>query len=237
MTQYRFRSALTTSIIQSAVLFALSSMFMLWHRRCATTATSSRATSVDVSPSPSSAPSSSTTTSSSASVNGPAREPPLLLNVLMGAAIAGNMLLTNRATVLLSYPVQVMFKSSKLLLAIMVRTFVFGRSSPPMDWVAALMLCIGLACFMIPSHDTAAAAAVATTAATAAATAAHEASASTPPVVDAGGDFVLGVLNVVGALFAETAMLNIQEHYMFRTYNATKVRGCRRLCCPSCLVV
>jgi hypothetical protein len=178
--------------------------------------------------------------------------PPLALRLALGAAIAGNILLTNRATVLLSYPIQVLFKSSKLLLAMGVRRCVFGRPNATVDYVAAVLLCAGLAAFMVPS-DHAAATAEAVSAPAVAAVSSTSAAAVTAAVMVAGDaarsgpgggaaaavglaadalraptpwELVLGVASIAGALFSESAMLNLQEHYFFEKHRMSRVCVC-----------
>ena len=164
---------------------------------------------------------------------------------MLGAAIAGNILLTNRATVLLSYPIQVVFKSSKLLLAMAVRRFVFGKRNSTVDCVAAVLLCAGLGCFLAPaatshspshdhSHDTHAhtvlgadgAAGVAGGVGGNGSFAGVEVGGGVAGVLHAAPtlwEFMLGIASIVGALFAESAMLNLQEHYFFEKYKTPRV--------------
>ena len=155
---------------------------------------------------------------------------PLKWQLLLGVSIAANILLTNAASVLLSYPIQVVFKSSKLLVAMAVKSCVFRQPNSRTDVLAAVLLTMGLCCFLVPG--TMAAAAPAPIAAAAAATA-NAVDASTPEV-DAmmatknhldmdvfavSHRQLLGCLAVGVALLAEAVMLNLQEHLFFARYH------------------
>ena len=129
---------------------------------------------------------------------------PAHVQLALGVSIAGNVLLTNYATEYLSFPIQVVFKSSKLLVAMLVRSVVFSKPNKRIDYYCAIMLSLGLIGFMWPS------------------------SSHTPTEnegdMDPSSKFVVGVLCVLGSLIAEAVMLNVQEFYLFQQYEVSTVR-------------
>jgi drug/metabolite transporter (DMT)-like permease len=81
----------------------------------------------------------------------PAPSVPIRIQLALGASIAGNVLLTNYATEYLSFPIQVIFKSSKLMVAMFIRSVVFKKPNKRIDYYCATLLSAGLICFMWPS--------------------------------------------------------------------------------------
>ena len=201
ITQLKYRNSLSISIAQSFVLSVLSSIYLYWRSRSPKLP---RDHGIAVDP--------------DADTGGVVASPsivPLPLQIVVGACIAGNILFTNVATVILSYPIQVIFKSSKLLLAMAVRALIFKKPNSLSDYFAAMLLCAGLACFLIPSHSDGG-----HRPANEAATDASELSTD---------EYVTGMLCVFASLLAEAGMLNLQEHYLFERYRVTEVtqHSCR----------
>ncbi len=123
----------------------------------------------------------------------------------LGVSIAGNVLLTNYATEFLSFPIQVVFKSSKLLVAMAVRAIIFHKPNKRIDYWCGIALSLGLIGFMWPSSSTS-----------------DSPDAPTDNVL--GSKFGLGLVCVLGSLLAEAVMLNVQEHYLFQKYEVSTVR-------------
>lgn len=184
-TEYKFYETDAMSLVQSFVLFALGgvSHFLResgWITSCAPSKTKDGTTCSRV---------------------------PMSIQLGLGVSIAANVLLTNYATEFLSFPVQVVFKSSKLLVAMAVRAIVFHKPNKRIDYVCGVMLSLGLIGFMWPSGG------------------------SDSSLL--GGDegeltgttrFIVGLTCVMGSLIAEAVMLNIQEHYLFQKYEVSTVR-------------
>lgn len=124
---------------------------------------------------------------------------PLRIQLALGLSIAGNVLLTNYATEYLSFPVQVVFKSSKLLVAMAVRALIFRKPNKAIDYYCGLLLSAGLIGFMWPSSGS---------------------SSNSNESVEH-SKFLLGLVCVLGSLIAEAVMLNVQEHYLFQQYQVS----------------
>ena len=172
-TEFEFNETEALSLVQSFVLFLLGSVVFLYKSSCRP---------------------------ASAGGPTPAVSVPLYLQLALGASIAGNVLLTNYATEYLSFPVQVIFKSAKLLVAMAIRAFLFKKPNPRIDYLCATLLSLGLIGFMWPDGD----------------------GGGSSTTINS--RFWLGLACVVGSLIAEAAMLNIQEFYLFGKYGMSTVR-------------
>jgi drug/metabolite transporter (DMT)-like permease len=131
---------------------------------------------------------------------------PAHMQLALAISIAGNVLLTNYATEFLSFPIQVVFKSSKLLMAMFVRAVIFRKPNKRIDYYCAVMLSLGLVGFMWPSSS-------------------HSENAD-EGAFDPTSKFTIGLICVVGSLIAEAVMLNVQEFYLFQRYEVSTVSGC-----------
>lgn len=169
-TKYEFNETDAMSLVQSFVLFLLGAFMFLYKSSC------QKQVAPTVSPT----------------------AVPLYMQLALGASIAGNVLLTNYATEYLSFPVQVIFKSAKLLVAMLIRATVFKKPNKRIDYYCGIMLSLGLIGFMWPDSPSEG----------------EEGTALNPT-------FAMGILCVVGSLIAEAAMLNIQEFYLFNKYGVS----------------
>jgi adenosine 3'-phospho 5'-phosphosulfate transporter B3 len=140
---------------------------------------------------------------------GEPRKTPLHIYVGLSIVASLSVVLTNKGSVLLNYPTQVVFKSSKLLFVMVMRAiFLRSKRRPSLAEVAgAVIVVVGLTGFTWASHKTST-------------PSIHKAVASSSILPN---DFVLGVIVIIIALICDTLLYMGEEAYCFSTYQSSNV--------------
>eukprot|EP00759_Apiculatamorpha_spiralis_P024956 PhF_6_TR28105/c0_g1_i1/m.41550/K15277/SLC35B3, PAPST2; solute carrier family 35 (adenosine 3'-phospho 5'-phosphosulfate transporter), member B3 len=132
-----------------------------------------------------------------------ARRTPLSIYVGLSIVASLSVVLTNKGTMLLNYPTQVVFKSSKLLFVMIMRAIFMKSKRKPglMEVVGAVVVVVGLSGFTWASHK-------------------EKLKASAT-----GGDtdFLLGVVAIFIALVCDALLYMGEEVFCFSTYNSPNV--------------
>ena len=108
-----------------------------------------------------------------------------------------------------SYPVQVVLKSSKLLVTMFMRRAFFHSRNSRVDIVAATLLTVGLAGFLVPQDFFSADGAAAV----------PESEGGMPPV--GSRRFILGLLAIAVALAGEAGMYIVEDNILFTRYHVS----------------
>lgn len=134
---------------------------------------------------------------------------PAKYRLMLGACLAANVFFTNIASSLLTYPVQVVLKSSKLLVTMFMRRAFFHSRNSRVDIIGATLLTVGLAGFLVPQDyfDATSTAALA------------EGVEGMPPV--GSRRFILGIVAICLALAGEAGMYIVEDNILFTRYHVS----------------
>jgi adenosine 3'-phospho 5'-phosphosulfate transporter B3 len=134
---------------------------------------------------------------------GEVRKTPLHVYVGLSIVASLSVVLTNKGSILLNYPTQVVFKSSKLLFVMVMRAIFLRNKRRPglLEAIGAVIVVAGLTGFTWASHK-------------------HKIVAN-PEGMDS--DFVLGVVVIMIALVCDSLLYMGEEAYCFSTYQSSNV--------------
>eukprot|EP00760_Papus_ankaliazontas_P012135 PhM_4_TR1519/c0_g1_i1/m.103047/K15277/SLC35B3, PAPST2; solute carrier family 35 (adenosine 3'-phospho 5'-phosphosulfate transporter), member B3 len=127
------------------------------------------------------------------------RRTPLHIYAALSVVASMSVVLTNKGSILLNYPTQVIFKSSKLLFVMVLRAiFMRSKRKPSLGELgSAIVVVVGLSGFTYASHRNGAA--------------------------NASPDFVTGVVVIIIALVCDALLYMGEEAYCFSTYQSPNV--------------